>query len=613
VNRRRLAIFTLAIVLALAAHAPPVLAEHRGNPHIFILMVWDGLRPDLVTQRDTPNLFALARRGVRFDRQHSVFPTVTMVNAAALATGAPPGLNGILGNSVYLAPALEAAGASLQSGHLSGFAKPVSLESTEQLAAANAADGFDGRLLGLDTVAQEVAREGGYLAVIGKAGPTFLFDDRIETVTDGRDLLHEPHGNYLFVTEDYAAAPSDVQNLLRGVPPRSKSEVADRERDAYLARLVADQAIPAAKRAIDAGHPALIVLWLHNPDITQHLSGLGTAAAIDALTDCDMHLASIQAAVVAAGVADRTDFMVASDHGFATIQLRLSLDSLLVSAGLKKSADSHDVIVAPEGGSDLVYLSPTDFKTPEQRRDQLQKIVDFCEAQEWCGPIFSREVAPIVTPRRRAKPYLGWIDGTFAQAVVGLLNPSRSPDLVISFRETADLDNRKFTGPTKAAFALGAKGQELAKNKSQDLVRPVKGTVYADPGRSESWTTGMGMHGAAGSREIHNFCAADGPDFKRGFVDRYPTSNIDVAPTIVQVLGLLPNVGPGGISPTGRAMTEALAGGRTAVGRPHAISMTADLVLQGVESVTTLKLTKLGDRVYLDDSAVERKPLGSSP
>src|SRR5712692_3805578 len=76
---------------------------HHGRGRIMILMIWDGLRPDLVTQRDTPNLFRMAREGVRFDRHHALFPTVTMVNATALATGAPPGVNGLEGNVFYLA------------------------------------------------------------------------------------------------------------------------------------------------------------------------------------------------------------------------------------------------------------------------------------------------------------------------------------------------------------------------------------------------------------------------------------------------------------------------------------------------------------------------------
>ena len=69
------------------------------------------------------------------------------------------------------------------------------------LASLNA-DG--GRVLGLDTVAQQLEREGGYLAVAGKEGPTFLFDNRVETIKDGVDSIGNPHKDYLFVTDDLA-------------------------------------------------------------------------------------------------------------------------------------------------------------------------------------------------------------------------------------------------------------------------------------------------------------------------------------------------------------------------------------------------------------------------
>jgi hypothetical protein len=311
---------------------------------------------------------------------------------------------------------------------------------------------------------------------------------------------------------------------------------------------------------------------------------------------------------------------VVSDHGFATIKFRIVLSEMLVSVGIKKSHDSTDVIVAPNGGADLIYLSPTEFPTLESRRAVLQKVVNFAEAQEWCGPIFSRESA---TPpdersrrgrgRRAPKPYLGWIDGTFSQRVVGLYNPARSPDLVISFREEPDADNKGLTGPGNPAFLIGEIGQVSTRNKSAELVHPVKGLVYADNGTSQTFTTGMGMHGAAGEREIHNFCAAIGPDFRRGFVDFIPTANTDVAPTITQILGLLPNIGPGGVVPAGRAMAEALTGGRHGAGGSHTQTMTTDLMLQGVEAVTTIRVSWIGDEPYLDGSTVEHKPLGSSP
>jgi hypothetical protein len=252
----------------------------------------------------------------------------------------------------------------------------------------------------------------------------------------------------------------------------------------------------------------------------------------------------------------------------------------------------------------------------------LQKIVNFAEAQEWCGPIFSREpaapAADIVRHGRvrhapKPKAYLGWIEGTFSQSVVGLYNAARSPDLVISFREIPDADNRKLTGPGNPAFMIAGAGQSSTANKSSPLVHPVKGLVYSDSGPRDSFTTGMGMHGAAGEREIHNFCAAVGPDFRRGFVDSNPTANTDVAPTITQILGTLPNIGPGGIVPTGRAMTEALVDGHRSAGGQHTQTMTASLELQGVQAITTLRVTWIGDEPYLDGSTVERKPLGSSP
>jgi predicted AlkP superfamily pyrophosphatase or phosphodiesterase len=49
-----------------------------------LLIVLDGLRPDYVTPSVMPNLHALGQRGVVFANHHSVFPTVTRVNASSI-------------------------------------------------------------------------------------------------------------------------------------------------------------------------------------------------------------------------------------------------------------------------------------------------------------------------------------------------------------------------------------------------------------------------------------------------------------------------------------------------------------------------------------------------
>jgi predicted AlkP superfamily pyrophosphatase or phosphodiesterase len=70
-------------------------------PRRHLLIVVDGLRPDYVTADVMPNLTALGKRGVVFNRHHSVYPTVTRVNASSISTGAYPENHGLLGNTVF--------------------------------------------------------------------------------------------------------------------------------------------------------------------------------------------------------------------------------------------------------------------------------------------------------------------------------------------------------------------------------------------------------------------------------------------------------------------------------------------------------------------------------
>jgi PHD/YefM family antitoxin component YafN of YafNO toxin-antitoxin module len=604
----------LSAILVLASAMLPAAIGAKNQPaRLVIVMVWDGLRPDFVTRAETPNLYAMEHEGVDFAHSHALYPTVTMVNAAALATGARPGQTGILGDSMYLAPALGRAGAPILSEPRFGalLSRPLRLEDAPMLARLNGPNAFAGRLLGLDTVAQEVERAGGYLAVVGKEGPAFLWDNRVTAVKNGRDSLMAPHRDYLFATDSLVEPKAIGREIKAAMPPAAARDgVLYAARDDYFTRIVDERAIPAARSAVLAGRPAMVVLWLHNPDITQHVAGLGTAAALAALKNCDDNLGRLRAAVHAAGMDGHTDLVVVSDHGFATIRLTIDLNGMLAAAGLKKSVASRDVVIARNGGSDLVYLSRDDFPTQAERRAELQKIVNFAEAQEWCGVIFSHLSALGEPGVRGVKPYQGWIDGTFSEASVGILSPNRAPDLVISFRELPDTDNRQLTGPLRLAFSIGAKGQHTVRNRSEPLVRPVQGVIYAD---ARGFTTGMGMHGALGPREVHNFCAAIGPDFRSHFVDPYPSGNIDIAPTVTKLLGTLPNVGPGGLYAAGRPLVEAMRTERRSPGVVRPVVMTTRLTLQGVEVISTLRMTRLGDRYYLDGSDQERKPLGSSP
>src|SRR5262249_54699044 len=69
--------------------------------HRVLLVVWDGMRPDFVTEENTPTLWKLARRGVTFAHHHSVYPSATEVNGTSISTGAYPVHDGIVGNNEY--------------------------------------------------------------------------------------------------------------------------------------------------------------------------------------------------------------------------------------------------------------------------------------------------------------------------------------------------------------------------------------------------------------------------------------------------------------------------------------------------------------------------------
>src|SRR5262245_63348311 len=98
--RLRVLLLSLGVLFAV----PALATAHRGKgeARLIIVCVLDGLRPDSINPTDTPHLYRLRQEGVQFVNGHAVFPTVTRVNAAALATWAYPGTNGIMSSAMYV-------------------------------------------------------------------------------------------------------------------------------------------------------------------------------------------------------------------------------------------------------------------------------------------------------------------------------------------------------------------------------------------------------------------------------------------------------------------------------------------------------------------------------
>ncbi len=78
---------------------------NASRPRRAILIVCDGLGAEWVSEAHTPTLARLLAGHRRASDHRAVFPSVTRVSAASIATGCFPGRHGLEGNQMALVEA----------------------------------------------------------------------------------------------------------------------------------------------------------------------------------------------------------------------------------------------------------------------------------------------------------------------------------------------------------------------------------------------------------------------------------------------------------------------------------------------------------------------------
>jgi arylsulfatase A-like enzyme len=121
---------------------------------------------------------------------------------------------------------------------------------------------------------------------------------------------------------------------------------------------------------------------------------------------------------------------------------------------------------------------------------------------------------------------------------------------------------------------------------------------FGYPGKTTA--TGVAGHGSSSPFDVHNTLIAAGPDFREHAVSSVPTSNVDVAPTLLRLLGI-----PAPASMTGRVMAEALRDG------PPIASVKVDRTTETVQTpggayALTAHLSKAAGKTYLDFTETNR-------
>jgi arylsulfatase A-like enzyme len=509
------------IVCACATVAVPPKSER----HV-VVVVWDGMRPDFVSEQNTPTLWKLAREGVTFRNHHAVYPSATNVNGTAMVTGVYPGKSGIIANYVYRP--------DIDPHHAVSIELPSVVEKGDQLSG--------GKYISAPTIAQFVQRAGARSLIASAKTVGLLLDRQLGVRRNVGDLSNRN------TKQQNAVALKKSVTLSAGLclPNMALAPITEALGPFPSDHLQKDSWTTKALIELlwKDGVPAFSILWLGEPDLTQHETAPGAPAAIAAIKSADENLAAVLSALDEHKVRETTDVFVVSDHGFSTIRRSIDLRKILNEAGFGATTEFHgdpktgDIMLAGNGGSVLFYVIGHDARV-------TRRLVEFLQQSDFAGVIFTK------TP----------IEGTFRLEQANI-QCDRAPDVVMAFR----------WDPSKNQFG-------------------VPGMIDADWQRA----AGKGTHATLSRFDMHNPFIAAGPDLKRGETDDLPSGNIDLAPTILHILGIkAPQNMDGRI--LSEAMTVAMASReaetKTIVATRHFPSGTWRQSLQ---------ISRLGSTIYLDE------------
>ena len=594
-------------------------AEHN-TPHNVILFVPDGLRGRIVTPQTAPTMAAIRDKGVNFKNSHSLFPTFTTANASAMATGHLLGDTGDFSNTIYTGYPVAAAGGTvtpfLESDpvlhdadeHFSGdyLNEETILKMARAKGYSTAAIGKLGPTLIFDHT-DKIGENGLHSIVVddstGSKNGVPLSDEMKDALTKANLAL---------------VAPSRGDNGKIGDAKTPGTTVANVAQQAYFADVASKVVLPMFKAR---NKPFVLVFWSRDPDGSQHNNGdslntvtpgINGPTSMAGIKNADDNLAELRKALDDLGLSATTDIIVTSDHGFSTISkesktspsAKVSYDDTpkdflpmgFLAIDLAKALDlplfdpndknarvadgAHpkagngllgndpakpDVVVATNGGSDLIYL-------PNRDKKLAARVVRALLDQDYVSGLFVDDK-------------LGRYPGTLEMSQLGLKGKAvtPTPSIVVNFRSyTTGCD-----APTNCSVE-------------------VADTVLRQ---------GQGMHGSFGRGDTMNFMAAIGPDFKAGYLDPLPVSNADIGMTVAELMNLHPT-GEGGL--IGRVMSEALPGGivpksadGTITSKPAANGLRTIVKYQRVLSQRYFDVAGFpGRSVGLDEQAGKEKTAG---
>lgn len=278
---------------------------------------------------------------------------------------------------------------------------------------------------------------------------------------------------------DYPAEARGKIEEAGEIPPGAEPDL---PRCEWALDLALDYVIPGLA-------PEVLVIHLSEPDSTQHHEGAAGEIHRQALTGVDR----LFGAFLERFQAERDDWaqtnlLLFSDHGVVATAGMIDLEAEL--ADLPGRGERWQA--AHSEGAALFY---------GETEKTLLELVEYLRAKEWAGPLFSKD----------GEGAEGAIPGTMSLKLAGCGGP-RAPDLLMGFQW-----GDGFLQGENRAGALPGWGYSSVNNKGSG-----------------------GTHGSCSPYELRNFLITSGPAFPAGARVDAPTGNIDLAPTILSLMGKSP-------------------------------------------------------------------------
>lgn len=587
-----------------------------------IIFVWDGMRPDVINAVDTPNLNKLREEGVFFEDNHSTYPTFTMMNSASFATGSFPGTTGFYGNTFWANGAMGNDSAAKPVD----FVQPVF---TEDYAVLTDLDTFyQGQLLLVGTLFQAAQAKGLKTATIGKTGAAFLQDIKrggiildekmVWPLSFAKELQAANVPLPLLTTNAYNAGditldPANGDPTKFGAKKVLSDNVTSDASDAsgspfsasnkYMMDIYLSHVLPEKK-------PDLSVIWMRNPDSTQHNYGPGSPNFRLAIHDQDALLGDLQAKLADLGLVETTNLIIVSDHSHSNVAGPAKLFPLRAingaavgqpdpEKGFSVSGDVRLADLLTRGGFTNVFDGAGCFFTPvmsgmKADGSPVYPVLTDDATGTVCGTAGANK--PYTT--KSYKVPATQPPGSVIIAANGGSEYIYVPDhdkvkvgAIVSFLQSREEFGAIFVasmyGAVPGTIPLNTIKVENTAGRSPDIIVSYTfdetAKVQGLPGiefESMSNSSNRGMHGSFSPIDVHNTLLAIGPDFRSAFQDTLPTGNVDVAPTVAFLLGLtMPQA-------DGRPLYEALSSGV----EPGKYAINQDTITSSEATGLTMKL-----------------------